>query len=81
MVAAEPTPHEEEVRSLKAKLQDQELPLPERFRALFALRNIPTENAAEALMDTFDDPSALLRHELAFALGQMEVCPLPLKAT
>lgn len=45
--------------------------LPLRFRALFALRNIKTDRAVEIIGKAFSDPSALLKHELAYVLGQM----------
>ena len=45
--------------------------LPLRFRALFALRSIGNDRAVEIIGKTFSDPSALLKHELAYVLGQM----------
>ncbi len=44
----------------------------ERMRALFSLRNIGGKHAVQALCDAFVDKSALLRHEIAYVLGQMQ---------
>lgn len=41
-------------------------------RALFALRNLDTAEAVEAIVAGFNDPSALFRHEIAYVLGQMQ---------
>mmetsp|Transcript_16778 Transcript_16778/g.54868 ORF Transcript_16778/g.54868 Transcript_16778/m.54868 type:complete len:339 (+) Transcript_16778:42-1058(+) len=57
---------------LQAKLLDASLPLPFRFRVLFALRGVPGVDAVSALASGLGDPSALLRHEVAFALGQKQ---------
>lgn len=54
----------EDVESLKAKLLDSSRPLFDRYRALFALRNINNEAAALALVEGFNDDSALFRHEI-----------------
>ncbi|XP_052901511.1 deoxyhypusine hydroxylase [Anopheles moucheti] len=53
-------------------LNNRERPLKERFRALFTLRNIGGESALESIGRCFDDESALLKHELAYCLGQMQ---------
>uniref|UniRef100_A0A8C4QSP6 Deoxyhypusine hydroxylase n=1 Tax=Eptatretus burgeri TaxID=7764 RepID=A0A8C4QSP6_EPTBU len=42
-----------------------------RFRALFTLRNVGGPRAVESIGRAFGDPSALLKHELAYCLGQM----------
>lgn len=46
--------------------------LPYRFRALFGLRNVATDEAVEAIAGAFSDQSALLKHELAYVLGQIQ---------
>eukprot|EP00227_Mantoniella_beaufortii_P016395 CAMPEP_0197575488 /NCGR_PEP_ID=MMETSP1326-20131121/865_1 /TAXON_ID=1155430 /ORGANISM="Genus nov. species nov., Strain RCC2288" /LENGTH=342 /DNA_ID=CAMNT_0043138265 /DNA_START=50 /DNA_END=1078 /DNA_ORIENTATION=- len=61
------------VVELRTELLDEALPIPQRFRALFALRSVGGDDAVAALLDGLKDPSALLRHEVAFALGQMQV--------
>ena len=58
--------------ALGAKLLDRSLPLPLRFRVLFSLRGLATPDAVAALLAGLADPSALFRHEVAFALGQMQ---------
>ena len=44
----------------------------ERMRALFSLRNNRSNEAIDALCEGFSSTSALLRHELAYVLGQMQ---------
>tara|TARA_A100001037_G_scaffold17662_1_gene15300 strand:- start:3285 stop:3767 length:483 start_codon:yes stop_codon:yes gene_type:complete len=43
-----------------------------RMRALFALRNIGGNDAIDALVKGFSSKSALLKHEIAYVLGQMQ---------
>ncbi|MEA3166892.1 MAG: deoxyhypusine monooxygenase [Thermoplasmata archaeon] len=59
------------VAELRGRLLDRSLPMFQRMRAVFSLRNRGGAEAIEALAAAFDDPSALLRHELAYVLGQM----------
>ncbi|XP_020275871.1 deoxyhypusine hydroxylase-B isoform X2 [Asparagus officinalis] len=54
------------------KLLDQQQPISERFRSLFSLRNLRGPAPRRALMIATRDPSNLLAHEAAFALGQMQ---------
>lgn len=53
-------------------LNDKSRPLKERFRALFTLRNLGGPIAIDAISKCFGDESALLKHELAYCLGQMQ---------
>lgn len=53
-------------------LNDPNRPLKERFRALFTLKNLGGAEAIEAISKCFGDDSALLKHELAYCLGQMQ---------
>lgn len=53
-------------------LNDPERPLKERFRALFTLKNLNGEAAIGEISRCFGDESALLKHELAYCLGQMQ---------
>lgn len=46
--------------------------LPARFRALFTLRNLGGPEAVRWISEAFTDESALLKHELAYCLGQMQ---------
>ncbi|KAE8354626.1 Deoxyhypusine hydroxylase [Aspergillus coremiiformis] len=66
------------VSDLEKKLLDTNLPLFQRYRAMFALRDLasppdlPTAvEAVEALAKGLKDPSALFRHEVAFVFGQL----------
>lgn len=60
-----------EVAALRRRLLDAGLPMFQRMRAVFALRNQGGADAVDALAAAFADPSALLRHEIAYVLGQM----------
>lgn len=53
-------------------LIDDSRPMKERFRALFTLRNIGGEFAIKCIEQCFQDTSALLKHECAYCLGQMQ---------
>jgi deoxyhypusine monooxygenase len=63
---------DEKIEEIARVLQDQSRPLKERFRALFTLRNLGGERAIDSISQCFEDPSALLKHELAYCLGQMK---------
>ncbi|EFW15522.1 deoxyhypusine hydroxylase [Coccidioides posadasii str. Silveira] len=66
------------VQYLRKVLTSESSPLAQRFRALFSLKHLasskpPTEEtlpAIEAIAAAFSSPSALLKHELAYCLGQ-----------
>jgi hypothetical protein len=66
------------VPSLRNILTSESEPLARRFRALFSLKhlaglqppNAQTVPAIEAIAAAFSSPSALLKHELAYCLGQ-----------
>lgn len=58
--------------AIGAVLNDAGRPLKERFRALFTLRNINGPTAIAEICRCFGDESALLKHELAYCLGQMQ---------
>ena len=49
------------IEEIKSKLLDTKLPLFERYRAMFALRNIGTAPAVDALAAGFSDDSALFK--------------------
>lgn len=67
-----------EIKALREVLTSEVAPLAKRFRALFSLKHYaalhpPTEQsfpAIEAIAAAFSSPSALLKHELAYCLGQ-----------
>lgn len=71
-------PHPEHVNvptiELGEILRNSELDLFERYRALFSLRNRGGDDAVQELCRTLldDTSSALLRHEVAYVLGQMQ---------
>ena len=80
------TKHIMDIASLSETLRDQTLPIQDRFRALFTLRSLEKNpEAVAALVGALKDvgenaalssssslhSDALLRHEVAFALGQM----------
>ena len=44
----------------------------QRMRSVFSLRNDRSSEAVLALCDGFNTNSALLRHEIAYVLGQMQ---------
>lgn len=59
------------IEKLTNILNDQAKPLFERYRAMFRLREMGTDEAALALATGFDDPSALFKHEIAYVFGQL----------
>lgn len=60
------------VSELRSVLLDESLPLFERYRAMFALRNMGNEEAVLALGEGLQCSSALFRHEIGYVLGQMQ---------
>ncbi|NXA42667.1 DOHH hydroxylase, partial [Eudromia elegans] len=69
---------EQEVEAIGRTLLDPAQPLPARFRALFTLRNLGGRAAVGWISRGFGDSSALLKHELAYCLGQMrEAAAIP----
>merc|ERR1712137_647805 len=61
----------EVIAPIQAALASVETPLPERFRAVFTLKNLGGPLAIKALATAFTDESVLLKHEVAYAIGQM----------
>mmetsp|Transcript_103405 Transcript_103405/g.291955 ORF Transcript_103405/g.291955 Transcript_103405/m.291955 type:complete len:328 (-) Transcript_103405:17-1000(-) len=64
----------EDVPLAAQELADATLPLPQRYQAMFTLRNVGGDAAVAALSAALraDTSSAVLRHEVAFVLGQIE---------
>jgi deoxyhypusine monooxygenase len=60
------------VKELEEILLDTNLPLFKRYRAMFSLRDLGTDDAVIALAKGFHDSSALFRHEIAYVFGQMQ---------
>lgn len=77
-IYATPTPTDPTVLSLRSTLTSETSPLAARFRALFSLKHLaslspPTDQtipSLEAIAAALVSPSALLKHELAYCLGQ-----------
>lgn len=67
-----PPSDEIEISSLKETLNDENQRMFLRMRSVFSLRNIGGGKAISALCSAFSSESALLRHELAYVLGQMQ---------
>ncbi|KAF8685720.1 Deoxyhypusine hydroxylase [Rhizoctonia solani] len=59
------------INELRDSLLDTSKPLFERYRAMFALRDIGTAEAVDALAAGLSDSSALFKHEIAFVFGQL----------
>ena len=71
-IAVDPT-----ILALRKALTDEKVPLARRFRALFSLKHVACQQpgpqataAIESIAAAFVSPSALLKHELAYCLGQ-----------
>ncbi|EYB85756.1 hypothetical protein Y032_0291g1559 [Ancylostoma ceylanicum] len=62
----------EQIDGFGAILNDTSKPLKARFRALFILRNIGCDLSVKWIAKCFGDDSALLKHELAYCLGQTQ---------
>ena len=60
-----------EVKNIGQILNNSDRPLKERFRALFTLKNIGGQEAIDEISKSFQDKSELLKHEVAYCLGQM----------
>lgn len=67
-----PPAEERDVAKLREALLDEALPLFDRYRAMFALRNLGGRDAVLALADGLQAGSALFRHEIGYVLGQMQ---------
>eukprot|EP00088_Acartia_fossae_P054111 TRINITY_DN6190_c0_g1_i1.p1 TRINITY_DN6190_c0_g1~~TRINITY_DN6190_c0_g1_i1.p1 ORF type:complete len:299 (-),score=76.93 TRINITY_DN6190_c0_g1_i1:291-1187(-) len=71
--SVDPAPplEEKDTEKLKKILLDENLPMFERYRAMFSLRNKGDDVSVKALATGLDCSSALFRHEVAFVLGQV----------
>jgi deoxyhypusine monooxygenase len=75
---ASPAAQAATITSLRESLCSESTPLAVRFRALFSLKHVAQTSpdagtavaAIEAIAAAFKSPSALLKHELAYCLGQ-----------
>jgi len=59
------------IEELEKMLMNESEEIWMRYRALFTLRDLSTDVAVESICKGFTTKSALLRHEIAFVLGQM----------
>lgn len=67
-----PPSKEKNIEQLKNELVDVEANLFDRYKAMFSLRNLASEDAVLALCEGFkEEKSALFRHEIAYVLGQL----------
>ena len=73
--SVDPAPASESTQlgTLRSTLLDEEEKMFQRMRAVFKLRNIRSPESCLALCEAFSSKSALLRHELAYVLGQMQM--------
>ncbi|KAK9039248.1 hypothetical protein V6N11_024081 [Hibiscus sabdariffa] len=65
-------PSHSSVDKLREVLLDETRGMYERYSALFALRNHGGEEAVSAIIDSLGAESALLKHEVAYVLGQLQ---------
>ena len=72
--SVDPAPAKEtgSIDRLRMTLCDERERMFLRMRALFALRNIGGPDAVDSLASAFKSSSALLKHEIAYVLGQMQ---------
>lgn len=64
-------PGSKTLTALEKMLLDESEEMWIRYRALFTLRDLSTDVAVASICKAFTSKSALLRHEIAFVLGQM----------
>ena len=67
-----PPSSERSIADLRTVLCNEDEKMFQRMRALFALRNIGGKDSVEALAAAYESKSALLKHEIAYVMGQMQ---------
>ena len=72
-VAPAPPSTTVQLKELKTVLLDEDQKMFQRMRSVFKLRNIRSPESCLILCEAFNSESALLRHELAYVLGQMQM--------
>lgn len=72
--SVDPAPPSEgkNISNLRDTLCDENEKMFQRMRALFALRNIGGKESVDALAAAYSSKSALLKHEIAYVMGQMQ---------
>lgn len=68
-----PASDSNQLNQLRVTLLDENEKMFQRMRSVFKLRNIRTPESCLVLCEGFSSSSALLRHELAYVLGQMQM--------
>ena len=68
-----PASNDDDFENMKTLLIDDSARMFERMRVVFKFRNIRSVESCNALCEAFSSESALLRHELAYVLGQMQM--------
>jgi deoxyhypusine monooxygenase len=68
-----PASYDDNFEDMKTLLLDDSARMFERMRVVFKFRNIRNIESCLALCEAFSSESALLRHELAYVLGQMQM--------
>lgn len=63
---------EEQLTKIGHILSDVRSPMKARYRALFTLKAFGGSKAIDIIAANFSDESGLLKHELAYCLGQMQ---------
>ncbi|KAK3031654.1 hypothetical protein RJ639_035022 [Escallonia herrerae] len=69
---AAPASSSASVHQLREVLLNEEMGMHDRYAALFGLRNHGGEEAISAIIESLGAGSALLRHEVAYVLGQLQ---------
>ena len=67
-----PPSKDSDVSNLRKTICNEDEKMFQRMRALFALRNIGGDDSVDALAAAFSSDSALLKHEIAYVMGQMQ---------
>ena len=72
--SVDPAPPSEakNISNLRNTLCNENEKMFQRMRALFALRNIGGKESVDALAAAYSSKSALLKHEIAYVMGQMQ---------
>tara|TARA_B100000131_G_scaffold165220_1_gene159790 strand:- start:709 stop:1173 length:465 start_codon:yes stop_codon:yes gene_type:complete len=72
--SVDPAPASEinNVIKLNSILIDEEARMFERMRVVFSLRNMNSNESIKSLSNGFKSKSALLKHEIAYVMGQMQ---------
>jgi len=67
-----PPSSERSVADLRTVLCNEDEKMFQRMRVLFALCNIGGKDSVDALAAAYESKSALLKHEIAYVMGQMQ---------